>query len=37
MNLPEWTNKAIIKIESYEDLEKLSWKLRDKFSKFEDN
>ncbi|CAB5390881.1 unnamed protein product [Rhizophagus irregularis] len=31
MNLPEWTNKAIIKIESYGDLEKLSWKLHDKF------
>ena len=29
--LPEWTNKAIIKIESYGDLEKLSWKLRGKF------
>ncbi|CAB4491594.1 hypothetical protein RhiirA5_418499 [Rhizophagus irregularis] len=31
MNLPEWTNKAIIKIESYGDLKKLSWKLHDKF------
>ncbi|GBC02095.1 hypothetical protein RclHR1_04450003 [Rhizophagus clarus] len=30
-NLPEWTNKANIKIESYGNLEQLSWKLRNKF------
>jgi hypothetical protein len=36
-NLPEWTNKAIINIKSYGDLEKLSWQLRDKFGKFEDD
>src|SRR3954464_5219165 len=29
-NLPEWTNKAIINIKSYGDLDKLSWQFRDK-------
>jgi hypothetical protein len=36
-NLPEWTNKAIINIKSYGNLEKLSWQLRDKFGKFKDD
>ncbi|PKY47329.1 hypothetical protein RhiirA4_462483 [Rhizophagus irregularis] len=36
-NLPEWTNKAIINIKSYGDLEKLSWQLHDKFGKFKDD